>query len=567
MTRQVKFKSQGSTLRAAMCVLLLSISCSGKVASSNSQGNPDDGTAGSQDGTTPGDGSASRGARLGDATAYGTTGPRRLSRHEYQASVSDLFGIDVTEHIELLPADSSNPFDNDYTQQVGSAAWTEGAKALADRVAAAVLADARLRARVIGCTPNGADDTKCLRSLATSLGRRVLRRPLTPAEIGRYVEVASKVAATQKNADAGLSVVMRALLCDLEFLNRVEIGEPVPGDARARRLTSHEVATRLSFLLWGTTPNDDLLALADKNELLSASQIRDAAATLLASPRAKAHVQRFFAQWLGYEHLPHSASLSASLRRETDALVGKILFEEKRPWVDLFKSTETYVDDELAARYGLPKPGKVAWVSYGNSGRRGILSHGSVLSNGAKFGDTSPVARGLYVLRRLLCQDVASPPPELQVDTDSAPKGKDPNACKADRYKMHSEGGCAGCHKLIDGIGFGLERYDHTGAFRTTEPGRSDCPIAGQGNLVDVGAFAGPAELGERLLASGLLESCFLNQLFQSMAGRPGSEADGPAREALADVFVKSGHQFDSLLLDFVSANAFRNRLLQGDAQ
>jgi Protein of unknown function (DUF1592)/Protein of unknown function (DUF1588)/Protein of unknown function (DUF1587)/Protein of unknown function (DUF1585)/Protein of unknown function (DUF1595) len=574
MNRSKGFKRQClSALRNTVWMaLLISGSCTGTVISSERGKRSEDRATGGQREGGDGGGGQSTGSgtslrlRLSDPKAYGVTGPRRLTRHEYRSTVNDLFGVDIIGSLDVLPTDSSNPFDNDYTQQAGSSAWTEGAKALADRVTAQVLADPAARARVIGCTPSVVDN-KCLRAMTTSLGKRVLRRPLLSAEIERYVAAAHKVAVAQNNPDAGISIVVRALLQDMEFLNRIEIGVPVEGDDGARRLTNHEIATRLSYFLWGSTPSDDLLVRADRNELQSASQVREAASALLASPRARVQIERFHSQWLGYETLPHSPALSASLRRETDALIGKVIFEEQRPWLDLFKSSETYIDDALATRYGLSRPGERAWVSYGNSGRRGILSHGSILSNGGKFGDTSPVGRGLYVLRRLLCQEIPSPPAELQVDTDEAPQGKDPNACKAERYSMHSEGGCANCHQHIDGIGFGLENYDQTGAYRTTEPGRPDCPIEGKGEVVDVGAFSGPAELGDKLLASGAVEACFLNHLFQSMAGRPVSVGDGPAREALADIFVKNGHRFDLLLLDLVSSEAFRNRSNEGALQ
>lgn len=145
---------------------------------------------------------------------------------------------------------------------------------------------------------------------------------------------------------------------------------------------------------------------------------------------------------------------------------------------------------ELAEHYGLPVEHDTAtWVDYGDSGRGGILSHGSVLSLGAKFDDTSPTTRRLEIRERLMCQTIALPP-DSGVNTDDPPPGANPDGCKIERYAQHrSEAACAGCHELTDGIGFGLENYDSSGAFREHDTDRPECPIEGEGLLVEVGEF------------------------------------------------------------------------------
>ena len=202
--------------------------------------------------------------------------------------------------------------------------------------------------------------------------------------------------------------------------------------------------------------------MAASGALATADGRRAAARQMLADPRGQRRVQQFHAFWLAYDQLPLAPEMAGPMRAETDALVARVVFERKGDYFDLFRSTETFVTDALATHYGLPAPGSTsgAWVSYGASPRRGILSHGTLLAAGAKFDDTSPTLRGVFVRNRLFCQTIPPPPPTVAVD-EPPPVTSSP--CKVDRYAEHRSGGCATCHNQTDPIGFGLENYDRTG--------------------------------------------------------------------------------------------------------
>ena len=198
---------------------------------------------------------------------------------------------------------------------------------------------------------------------------------------------------------AGVEVVLRALFQHPEFLYRVEIGAPVANDANLFKLNGYEVAARLSYALWSSTPSEEILAMAEQGKLDSPDQIRVAAMSMLASPRAVQTQDQFHALWLGYSVLPHAQDLTTRLRTESMKLVERTLRSDGS-WLDLFRSTDTYVDAALAKHYGLPAPSGVeGWVGYGNSGRQGLLSHGSFLSMIQDNLDTSPTRRGKRVPR------------------------------------------------------------------------------------------------------------------------------------------------------------------------
>ncbi|MBT8470746.1 MAG: DUF1592 domain-containing protein [Deltaproteobacteria bacterium] len=497
---------------------------------------------------------------LTDAAGLGPSGARRLTRDEYRQTLSDLLQIDPGADIELLPADDRTPFDNDYTTQLPSRSLVDAIKAIADRTTSTAMADAVYRASLLGCEPVFADDESCLRTFIAAFGRRALRRPLSAEELDEYAQFI-EFARDGDDFYIAVDMVVRALLQDVEFIYRIEVGDPVQGRAGVFRLTDFELAARLSYFLWGSTPDDWLLDAAAAGELWTSEGREGAVTRMMQDPRATARVQSFHAQWMGYDDIPVPGDLGPLLRAETDALVARVVLEERRNWHDLFTFEETFVDTELADHYGLTRPdGSEGWVNYGDGGRGGILSHGSFLSGGAKFGDTSPVLRGILVRERLLCTKIPPPDPSLNVNTDEPPVGEDPNACKVERYAMHASGGCAGCHSQTDPIGFGLENYGPAGAFREHDIDRPECAITGDGELVGVGSFNGPRELGQLLVESGELDPCLVEQFHRFVVGRPARAEDVRVVDALTDDFVQSP-RFDALLTRVALSEAFGYRV------
>lgn len=500
-----------------------------------------------------------------DANEVGVSGARRLTAREYHDAVLDLTGVDLPDAELILPVDERTPFDNDFTKQIASQALVDGADLLAGEAAQAALADPALRQKIVPCTPAGPTDEACFRTFVTSFGRRALRRPLTAAEEDAFVAHFLPHAEHEQDFWVAVDSGLRAFLQHADFLYRVEIGEPVPGMAGLFRLGDFEIASRLSFFLVGSGPPEWLLDSAEAGELTDPENLRASAELLLDDPRAIERLSRFHAMWLSYELIPQSPEMLAAMKQETDALLSRVILEDRTPWTDVLVSDETFVTAELATHYGLAAPADPAgaWVGYGDSGRRGLLSHGTFLGAVAKFSDTSPTQRGLLIRTRLFCQTIERPPPDLGVNVDMPPQAADPNACKPDRYTMWKTDGCSSCHALMDPVGFGLENFDSAGRFRTSEPDKPECAIDGQGNLEGIGAFSGPAELGQLMIDSGEVDACVARQLYRYTVGRFDLDAHDEALLSRVVEQTQAGGEalrIDALIGELVASEAFQLR-------
>jgi hypothetical protein len=494
------------------------------------------------------------------ANEVGATGLRRLSVFEFEQTLLDLTGWTQANARQLLPTDTFVPFDNDLTLQVPSEALIKGAEILAGDIADAIVADPTVRAKIVGCVPSGAADDACFRSFVETFGRRALRRKLSAEEVTKFAAL-SKFGKDANDFWVGVNAALRAFLQHPEFLYRVEIGSPVADEPGVHKLSDNELATRLSYFLIGSTTPDWLLDAVEGGELATADGVHSAAVRLMDDPRARARVSRFHALWLSYAQLS-AEGIAVDMRAETDALLDRVIFDEKRSWTDLLSVDETFLSPALAEHYGMPSPGaEAAWVKYGDTGRKGLFSHGTFLSAVAKFGDTSPTQRGLLIRTRLFCQTIPKPDAALMVNVDMPPVSDDPNACKNERYDMWKTAPCDSCHKLMDPIGFGLENFNAAGQFRATEPDRPECVIDGNGSLEGVGTFNGPAELGALVIESGGVEECVARQLYRYAAGHAKlDEHDEALLKRIVKESSEGGLKLDAWMLGYVSAEAFRFR-------
>jgi hypothetical protein len=501
-----------------------------------------------------------------DTFGRGVVGFQRLTRAEYTRALGLLLGVTgLNAEIEAaLPADSRAPFDNDYSRQPASKPLIEGYQVLAEKAASLVVADPTKKAAVVGCRPANETDAACFRSFLTRLGRRVIRRPLATAELDAYAALLTSPAA-QGKFDTAVGLAIRALLQAPEFLYRIENGTQAPAPGEPLTLTAFELASRLSFTIWSEPPDEALLDAAASGGLDTPDGLRAQVIRLVDSPKGQAQLARFHALLWQYDAMQISGAIANDLRQESDALIRRIVFDERKPWFDVFRSRQTYANGTLRQLYGMPlKPDAgFEWVNYAQSDQMGILSHGSVLSNGASGNDTSPVFRGKFIREHVLCQRI--PPPPIGVTANLSPTTE--NMCKTERLAVHRSAGdgCAGCHALMDPIGFGLERYNPIGAYRTAEPGKPQCALDGRGELVETGtSFQGPKGLAELLLQDErTLAHCMLSGLYGYALGRSALvPADAKYVDALLVRFMRGNQDLRQLWVDWLSDPSIRTRAI-----
>jgi hypothetical protein len=487
---------------------------------------------------------------------------RRLSTVELDNTLRDLLGDDTNAASRVLVSDQYSPYDNDIALQAPSEALITSLEFMAGDVADRFTADADRMQAFLGCTPTGADDAVCLRTFVESWVPVALRRPLEEGEADRYLGLQSFAIEANQYVDNGfataVNLIVRAVLQQPEFLYRIETGTKTDNKG-VRALDDWQIAARLSYLLWGTMPDQALRDDALAGRLTNAETRYEVAERMLTDDRAKLQMRRFHAMWLGHRILPQPAELVRAFSNETGALIDRVIFDEPQSYYNMLTMPETYLDNDLADHYGLPRPeGGEGWVTYEGPARAGILSHGSVLASFAKFADTSPTQRGILIRTRLMCDTIDPPPPTLDVDS---PPGDAEALCKYDRYAQHRETtSCAACHAEMDPIGFGLENFDMQGRYREHDEGLPECIIAGQGSVPGVGEFSGPKELAETLIESGRLEACIMKNFYQFTIGREIADVEQPVVDALLETFQSEGRDMRALMLSFIGSERFALR-------
>ncbi len=491
---------------------------------------------------------------------------RLLLQRQYVGAVRDLLGDEAAAVATPPDNHAINGLDAVGASQLalGDAeidAFEQSARAVVEAADAA-----GTLSQWLACDPASAGEDACLRQVVESFGRRAWRRPLEDEEIERYTAV-GLTAATELGFDRGVQEVVAALLQSPHFLYQVEIGEPDPADDSRRRLTQYELATRMSFFLLDTVPDAELLDEAEAGLLSDGEGIRAAAWRMLERPAARRALGEFFGETWRLRDLPTlpkdlstfpqwSPQLSEAMQRETLALVEDLAWERDADFREVFTADYTFADARLGFHYGLPgavdlgeEPSRVELN--GHDRRAGLFGHAGFLALLGHVSSTSPTLRGKFVLENILCRSVPPPPPGVVTDLPVA----EDDATMRERLEAHvSEPSCAGCHTMMDPIGFGLENYDGIGAFRTLDNGS---PIDAASEL-DGQPFEGAAELGALVSEDSGTASCLVRGLYRHATGHIEQEGEEVALEALEDAFVESGHHMQDLLVEIVASPAFR---------
>lgn len=485
---------------------------------------------------------------------------RRLSHVEYARTIRDLLGRTVT-FPSTAPLDTPlHGFDNNKSALALSTAHVATYGVMADDLAAKVLTPEGAAA-FLGCTPTGAGRGACLSKLVDDFGRRAFRRPVDPAEREAYTTLAA-AAADDPDPLVAFRLVLSAMLQSPSFLFRVEVGEPDPARAGQRRLTGYELATRLAYLLWGTTPTVDLLDQAGRKQLDSADGVEAAARAMLKDGRAREGLERFYTQQIrlrgldGVEHArPDWQALRNAMAEETRRVLADAVWGDGASFLGFLDAKHTWVDKLLAKHYGVAEPAS-GWARVdlsSNPQRRGFLTHASFLTMTAHTEITAPIVRGSFIQEVMLCNP-PPPPPEGVPPAPESTQGKSVREVLA----AHSKDSCAACHVYLDPLGFGLERYDLVGAYR--EKDAEGRPLTGKGNIkgADEPEFTGAIELATKLSAMPQVRACVATHLFRYGFGRDEGSDDACALDAIAGIFERRKFDLRETLVELARSDLFR---------
>ncbi len=488
---------------------------------------------------------------------------RRLTIPQYANSIHDLFGQAVT-----VPADFEEDTRLAGFASIGAAIAslsphiTEQFETASLAIAKQVLSDTGRRAALAGCTPAATTDDVCTRQFLQRTGRRVWRRALTDEELGRYGAIARNAQTVLGNFFGGLEYGLAGLLQSPHFIYRVELGAPDAKDPARVVFDDDALATRLSFFLWNTTPDDALLDAADARQLATGDGLLAQTQRLLASTRVSAAMQTYFTELYRLEELDAlpqlpslfplmTTTLGASMRAETLRFLDDIAFGRGADYRDIFDSRATFVNAELAKVYGVsgitgssPVP-----VTLADSGMRaGLLGQGSFLAIHSGSSRGSPTRRGKFIREMLLCQGIPAAPPGVE------PLPENGTGTAKQKLEVHrSVDACRACHLAMDPIGLGLENFDGIGAFRTMDAGQTIDP---SGDLDGV-AFAGPRELAVAIRNHPASGPCVARTVFRYALGHVETAGEEAAIKLLAQAFTDGNYRFPSLLAGVVANPAF----------
>ena len=424
------------------------------------------------------------------------------------------------------------------------------------------------------CDPKAAGEARCAKQIAENLARRAFRRPVADADLARlmpFYEAGRK----EGDFDRGIERLVAAVLVSPEFLYRTIRGPQAAKAGAEYALTDHELATRLSFFLWNTGPDEELFKLAASRELSKPAVLDAQVKRMLADPKASSLVTNFAMKWLGLDGLdgirPDQqifAGFNDQLRRdlvtEAETFIHSVLLEN-RPIVELLTSDRTYLNDRVARHYGLTGVNgtQFRWVTLTDRNRLGLLGKGAVLMKTSYPDRTSPVLRGAWVLEKIIGTPPTPPPPGVESDL-SQRAGEKPATVRARLEQHRANATCRQCHGVIDPMGLALENFDAVGQFRTVDRQAANQPIDASTVLPSGLAINGPAELREYLSGNpARFAQAFTEKLLMYAVNRELEYFDMPRVRAVVRGAANDNYTLSSIVQGIVRSDAF---LKQGSA-
>lgn len=525
------------------------------------------GNVGDGDGGTPGaSGNGAGGSAVSTHGVAVVTRVARLTHAQYDASVGALLGVTDKPASSFAPdAAEGHAFDNSINLRVDGRLGPQYRSA-AEELAGKVAADPAFLARVVPCVEQSPG---CSDQLIAELGKRAFRRPLNDAEKARFATLFARGAELVASGNAfrdGVRLVVEALLQSPQFLYRTELSDKRAADGLIQ-LDSWEMASRLSYFLWGSMPDAALFQAAQDGKLASAADVSAAAQRLLSDPKARVSVLSFHAQALRFARFqkvapdagkyPNApADMAKKVKEAAELFVKDVVFDSQGGIAELLNAPFAYADSGLAPIYGKSVPGMgFQKLSFTAGERAGYLMQAGFLASNAYAIRTDPIHRGLFVQRDVLCRTIPDPPPGASM-TPLPPTSDTIKTTRQQIEVLTSPSTCVGCHNLINPAGFAFEAYDAVGSLRQTD---NSAVIDTSGTTTIDGqpvAFANASELVQALSHSSEARACYAGKWLEYAYGRSRTAEDQAAQTALA----QTPQSTLQLALQVATTSAFRFR-------
>jgi hypothetical protein len=492
---------------------------------------------------------------------------RRLTQEQFTNTVRDLFGnINLSS---IFPnAQSASQFG--LAQADVDSADLDKYQRTAELVAAAVVADKNILNRVAPCA-TGADPRTCAKTFLQSYGGRIYRAPIDAADLDRHLALYDAGAPNGGYAH-GIELLLRGMLQSPRFLYRVELGTKDAVSPMAVKLSGYELAARLSYGFWNSTPDDALVTAAATGKLATPADAVTQLQRMLADQKGSTMVRHFLESWIHLEALNNVAKdgklypewnddVRSAMTKQAQRFFDDVLSAKGGTVASLLTSKTVFVNNKLAPLYGmqaaaLPTDGSFMGADRADDTAAGLLSLPAFLATQAKATESSPIYRGIFVREQLFCQQLPSPPANVPMAPEVTP-----GVSTRERLRQHEVSmECNVCHQMIDPIGLGFEHYDAIGRYRTMDGGKA-VDASGKLSNTDVnGDFNGVVELASKLSTSATVESCVGKQWFRYAMGRAEGAADSCSVASMAKTFHDANGDLRTLPMAIVQTPAFLYR-------
>jgi hypothetical protein len=575
-----------TSTRTLIVGVALLAGCEGSISGRNNNGSGSGASSGSGTGNTTGSGTGNTvSTGTGSTTGAGgsstpvdptictpgipaTSQLPRLTRAEYDKTTRDLLGLDTQPSSMLAP---------DGLGSVDQRAW-DGFKTAADSLSAAVLGNATAKAKVLPCTT---DNATCINQFVTTFGQKAFRRPLTTTEVSKFTALyTNRATLTQSGSfNDAVTLIIKSFLMSPSFLTKAETSTASP-DGNGYALSSWEMASRLSYTLWGTMPDDTLFQAAQANALSTQDQILQQAQRMLQDPKARAKTAEFHAayalqgdatRWSEASHDPSlfplfKTTMVPTLSSEAAKFFDYITFDAKGTFQDLITKPIAFVDKDLAPIYGLTSTSTtLQMVNLDPTQRAGVFTHAGFLASYSSYNRTSPILRGAFLEKQVLCRQIPAPPPDA-ASTPLPPASTDLDTNRKQVAAQTEVMGtaCAGCHApVVNPPGYALEAYDSIGQWQAAE--KSTGAAIDSTADVAIGSktahVTGPVDLMTQIANSPEAQNCYAQRLVTFAYERTLTNQDVCTVQMLAGKMNTSGYNIISLLTDLTQTQSFRYRV------